>query len=130
MTHAVSKITVNEMTHDQLVLINNLKTLLDFRSGYINIDGYDIYFIHIYIYIMYILRIPLLWPLINFNECEYNLIKADNFLLLAVKLFLSNIGLLNFCMYIITRFVQLLSSILVVHRAIFLGLCIEVIVYV
>ena len=38
----MSKITVNELTHDQLVLINNLKTLLDFRSRYINIDGFTI----------------------------------------------------------------------------------------
>ena len=36
MKHAVSKITVNEMTHDQLALINNSKTLLDFRPGYIH----------------------------------------------------------------------------------------------
>ena len=39
MKHAIGKITVNELTHDQLVLVKNLKTLLDFRSGYINIDG-------------------------------------------------------------------------------------------
>ena len=37
MKHAISKITVNELTHDQLALVKNLKTLLDFRSGYINI---------------------------------------------------------------------------------------------
>ena len=42
MKHAVSKITGNEMTYDQLSLVKNLKTLLDFRSGYINIDGFTI----------------------------------------------------------------------------------------
>ena len=42
MKHAISKITVNELTHDRLALINNLKTLLDFRSGYINIVGFTI----------------------------------------------------------------------------------------
>ena len=40
MKHEISKITVNELTHDQLALIKKLKTLLDFRSGYINIDGF------------------------------------------------------------------------------------------
>ena len=39
MKHVISKITVNELTYDQVALITNLKTLLDFRSGYINIDG-------------------------------------------------------------------------------------------
>ena len=42
MKHAVSKITRNELTYDQLALDKNLKTLLDFRSGYINIDGFTI----------------------------------------------------------------------------------------
>ena len=39
MKHAISKITGNEMTYDQLALVKNLKTLLDFRSVCINIDG-------------------------------------------------------------------------------------------
>ena len=39
MQHAISKVTVNELTHDQLALI---KTLLDFRYGYTNIDGFTI----------------------------------------------------------------------------------------
>ena len=43
MIHAVSKITRNELTYDQLALVTNLKTLLDFRSGYINIDGFTIH---------------------------------------------------------------------------------------
>ena len=43
MKHEVSKIkTRNELTYDQLALVKNLKTLLDFRSGYINIDGFTI----------------------------------------------------------------------------------------
>ena len=42
MKHVISKITGNELTHDQLALVKNLKTLLDFRSGYINIDGFTI----------------------------------------------------------------------------------------
>ena len=42
MKHAISKITVNELTHDQLALIKNLKMLLDFRSGYIYINGFTI----------------------------------------------------------------------------------------
>ena len=42
MKHAVSKITRNELTYDQLALVKNLKTLLNFRSGYINIDGFTI----------------------------------------------------------------------------------------
>ena len=42
MKHAISKITVNELTHDQLALIKNLKTLLDFRSDYINIYGFTL----------------------------------------------------------------------------------------
>ena len=42
MKHAISKITGNELTHDQIALVKNLKTLLDFRSGYINIDGFTI----------------------------------------------------------------------------------------
>ena len=42
MKHAVSKITGNELTYDQLAYVKNLKTLLDFRSGYINIDGFTI----------------------------------------------------------------------------------------
>ena len=42
MKHAISKITRNELTHDQLALIKNLKTLLYFRSGYINVDGFTI----------------------------------------------------------------------------------------
>ena len=37
MKHAIRKITVNELTHDQLALIWNEKTLHYFRSGYINI---------------------------------------------------------------------------------------------
>ena len=37
MKHAISKITGNELTHDQIALVKNLKT---FRSGYINIDGF------------------------------------------------------------------------------------------
>ena len=39
MKHAVSKITRDDLTYDQLALVKNLKTLLDFRSGFINIDG-------------------------------------------------------------------------------------------
>ena len=42
MKHVIRKITGNELTHDQLSLIKNLKTLLDFRSDYINIDGFTI----------------------------------------------------------------------------------------
>ena len=42
MKHAISKITGNELTHDQIALVKNLKTLLDFRSGHINIDGFTI----------------------------------------------------------------------------------------
>ena len=42
MKHTVSKITRNELTYDQLALVKNLKTLLYFRSGYINIDGFTI----------------------------------------------------------------------------------------
>ena len=42
MKHAISEITVNELTHDQLALIKNSKTLFGFRSGYINIDGFTI----------------------------------------------------------------------------------------
>ena len=42
MKHAISKITPHELTHDQFAIINNKKTLLDFRSGYINIDGFNI----------------------------------------------------------------------------------------
>ena len=42
MKHAVSKITRNELTYDQLAFVKNLKTLFDFRSGYINIDGFTI----------------------------------------------------------------------------------------
>ena len=42
MKHVVSKITGNELTYDQLALVKNLKTLLDFRSDYINIDGFTI----------------------------------------------------------------------------------------
>ena len=37
MKHAVSKITRNELTYDQLALDKNLKMLLDFRSGYIKL---------------------------------------------------------------------------------------------
>ena len=56
MKHAVSKITVNELTHNQLALIKNLQRLLDFRSGNINIDGFTIdhvnnLIVYIYIYI-------------------------------------------------------------------------------
>ena len=40
MKQAICKITRNELTYDQLALVKNLKTLLDFRSGYINIDGF------------------------------------------------------------------------------------------
>ena len=50
MKHAISKITVNELTHDQLALIKNLKTLLDFRLGYININGFTIDHINNVIY--------------------------------------------------------------------------------
>ena len=42
MKHAVSNITGNELTHDQLALVKNLQTLLDFRSDYIYIDGFTI----------------------------------------------------------------------------------------
>ena len=42
MKHAISKITGYELTYDQLALVKHLKTLLDFRSGYINIDGFTI----------------------------------------------------------------------------------------
>ena len=42
MKHAISIITVNELTHDQLALVKNVKTLLDFRSVYINIDRFTI----------------------------------------------------------------------------------------
>ena len=42
MKHTISKITINELTYDQLALVKDLKTLLDFRSGYINIDGFTI----------------------------------------------------------------------------------------
>ena len=42
MKHAIRKITVNELTHDQLVLVKNLKTFLNFRSRYIDIDGFTI----------------------------------------------------------------------------------------
>ena len=50
MKHAVGKITVNELTHDQLALVKNLKTLHDFRSCYINIDGFTIDDVHNLIY--------------------------------------------------------------------------------
>ena len=50
MKHAVSKITRNELTYDQLSLVKNLKTLLDFRSGYINIDGFTIHDVNNLIY--------------------------------------------------------------------------------
>ena len=42
MKHAIRKIIVNKLTHEQPASIKNLKTLLDFRSGYINIDGFTI----------------------------------------------------------------------------------------
>ena len=42
MKHAISKITRNELTHGQIALVKNFKTLLDFRLGYINIDGFTI----------------------------------------------------------------------------------------
>ena len=42
MKHVIINITVNELTHDQLALIKNLKTLLDFISGYIKVDGFTI----------------------------------------------------------------------------------------
>ena len=42
MKHAISKITGNDLTYDQLALVKNLKMLFDFRSGYINIDGFTI----------------------------------------------------------------------------------------
>ena len=42
MKHTIRKITRNELTHDQIALVKNLKTLLDFRSGYINIDRFTI----------------------------------------------------------------------------------------
>ena len=50
MKHAICKITVNELTYDQLALFKNLKTLLDFRSGYINIDGFTSDHVHNLIY--------------------------------------------------------------------------------
>ena len=50
MKHAISKITVNELTHDQNALVKNLKTLLDFRSGYINIDGFSMYHVNAFMY--------------------------------------------------------------------------------
>ena len=50
MKHAISKITVNELTHDQFVLVKNFKTLLDFRSDYIYIDGFTIYHVYNSIY--------------------------------------------------------------------------------
>ena len=40
MKYAISKITVIELTHYQLALVKNLKTLLDFRSGHIYTDGF------------------------------------------------------------------------------------------
>ena len=40
MKYAISKMI--ELTHDQLALFNNLKTLLDFGSGYSNKDGFTI----------------------------------------------------------------------------------------
>ena len=42
MKHAISKITGNEWTHDHIALDKDLKTLLYFRSVYINIDGFTI----------------------------------------------------------------------------------------
>ena len=42
MKHAISKIKINELSHAQLALNKNLKTLLDFRFGYINIDKFTI----------------------------------------------------------------------------------------
>ena len=42
MKHAINKITVYEQTHDQLALIKNLKKIIDFKSGYIIIDGFSI----------------------------------------------------------------------------------------
>ena len=42
MKHAISKITGHELTYDQLAFVKNLKTLPDFRSGYINIDRFTI----------------------------------------------------------------------------------------
>ena len=42
MKHAISKITGNELTHDQIALVKNWKTLLDIISVYINIDGFTI----------------------------------------------------------------------------------------
>ena len=50
MKHAISKITRNELTYDQIALVKNLKTLLDFRSGYINIDGFTIDYVNNLIY--------------------------------------------------------------------------------
>ena len=50
MKHTISKITENEFTHDQIALVKNLKTLLDFRSGYINIDGFTIDDVNNFIY--------------------------------------------------------------------------------
>ena len=50
MFSALCKITVNELTHGQLASIKNLKTLLDFRSGYINIDGFTIIHVNNLIY--------------------------------------------------------------------------------
>ena len=42
MKHAISKIVGNELTHDQIALVKNVKTLHNSRSGYINIDGFTI----------------------------------------------------------------------------------------
>ena len=50
MKHAISKIIVNELNHDQLALVKNLKTLLDFRSVYIYIDGFTIDHVHNLLY--------------------------------------------------------------------------------
>ena len=38
MKHAIRKTYVNELTHNHLALMNNLKTLLHFGSSYSNID--------------------------------------------------------------------------------------------
>ena len=60
MKRAISKITVNELTHDHLALVKNLKTLLYFRSGYINIDGFTIDHVNHLIYTLNVQIVTLL----------------------------------------------------------------------
>ena len=43
MKYVISKITVNELTHDQLGISKNLKILLDFRYSYINPFATDLF---------------------------------------------------------------------------------------